>query len=69
MQLRPLVSRGADSCLEPGRSYVTDPGTVHSMSRRTVSRILHQVDIGFEYTNIGRQPQFLAPLCWAFPGR
>jgi hypothetical protein len=58
MNDRPPASRGANSCLGPGRSYVTDPGTVYPMSRRTVSRILHRVDIGFEYTKIGRHPQF-----------
>jgi hypothetical protein len=61
MQLRPSVSPGADSCLGSGRSYVTDPGTVHPMSRRTMSRILHRVAIGYEYTKSGRQPQCLGP--------
>jgi hypothetical protein len=61
MNDRPPASRAANSCLGPGRSYVTDPGTVHPMSRRTVSRIFHRVDIGFEYTKIGRQLQFLGP--------
>jgi hypothetical protein len=69
MNDRPPASRGANSCLGPGRSYVADPGTGHPMSRRTMGRILHRVDIIFEhikieifeYTKIERKLQCLGP--------
>jgi hypothetical protein len=61
MQLHPSVSPGADSRLEPGRSYVTGRTFVHPMSRRTTVRILHRIIIGSEYTKTGGQPQCLSP--------